>query len=221
MVQAELKRRSELGLIYSSNDIFSAKLICEDCGGFYGRKIWHSNSIYRKEIYRCNHKFDSKNHHKCQTPNLSKEEIIQKFMKAYNKIMANKEEIIEELTEVAELIGNQEVIDEKISKVKEELEVVGTMIKTLIDKRTKTSELTEEEFRRQYKIWEDTSNQLNAKINTLLYYYEQAGKTIPTIDKLYDKIDFWSSSATIFANCLSALHLAFLPIARTSFACLG
>ena len=38
----------------------------------------------------------------------------------------------------------------------------------------------------------------HTKINTLLYYYEQAGKTIPAIDKLYDKIDFWSSSATIF-----------------------
>ena len=38
----------------------------------------------------------------------------------------------------------------------------------------------------------------HTKINTLHYYYEQAGKTIPTIDKLYDKIDFWSSSATIF-----------------------
>ena len=38
----------------------------------------------------------------------------------------------------------------------------------------------------------------HTKINTLLYYYEQAGKTIPAIDKIYDKIDFWSSSATIF-----------------------
>ena len=38
----------------------------------------------------------------------------------------------------------------------------------------------------------------HTKINTLLYYFEQAGKTIPTIDKIYDKIDFWSSSATMF-----------------------
>ena len=38
----------------------------------------------------------------------------------------------------------------------------------------------------------------HTKINTLKYYYDQAGKTIPTIDKIYDKIDFWSSSATIF-----------------------
>ena len=35
-------------------------------------------------------------------------------------------------------------------------------------------------------------------INSLTYYYEQAGKTIPAIDKIQDKIDFWSSSATIF-----------------------
>ena len=36
------------------------------------------------------------------------------------------------------------------------------------------------------------------QINSLVYYYEQAGKTIPTIDKIYNSVDFWSSSATIF-----------------------
>ena len=36
------------------------------------------------------------------------------------------------------------------------------------------------------------------QINTLRYYYEQAGKTIPKIENMYDKIDFWSSSATMF-----------------------
>ena len=38
----------------------------------------------------------------------------------------------------------------------------------------------------------------HTKINTLKYFYDQAGKTIPTIDKIYDNIDFWSSSATVF-----------------------
>ena len=35
-------------------------------------------------------------------------------------------------------------------------------------------------------------------INSLTYFYEQAGKTIPTIDKIWDQTDFWSSSATMF-----------------------
>ena len=38
----------------------------------------------------------------------------------------------------------------------------------------------------------------HVKINTLRYFYEQAGKSIPKIENMYDKIEFWSSSATMF-----------------------
>ena len=38
----------------------------------------------------------------------------------------------------------------------------------------------------------------HTSINTLRYYYEEAGKSIPELDKMYDKVDFWSSSATMF-----------------------
>jgi hypothetical protein len=37
-VQIELARREELGAKYSSHDIFASKLICEDFGGFYGKR---------------------------------------------------------------------------------------------------------------------------------------------------------------------------------------
>ena len=36
------------------------------------------------------------------------------------------------------------------------------------------------------------------QINSLVYFYEEAGKSIPTIDKIYNSVDFWSSSATMF-----------------------
>ena len=35
-------------------------------------------------------------------------------------------------------------------------------------------------------------------INSLTYFYEEAGKSIPTIDKIWDQVNFWSSSATMF-----------------------
>jgi TonB-linked SusC/RagA family outer membrane protein len=38
----------------------------------------------------------------------------------------------------------------------------------------------------------------HTQINTLRWYYENAGKTIPDIDKISEKVDFWSSDATIF-----------------------
>lgn len=38
MVQAEFQRREKLGAKYSATSIFSSKLICGDCGGFYGKR---------------------------------------------------------------------------------------------------------------------------------------------------------------------------------------
>jgi hypothetical protein len=51
MVQTELVRRKELGKKYSCGSIFSAKLVCGECGGFYGSKVWHSNSKYKCTIW--------------------------------------------------------------------------------------------------------------------------------------------------------------------------
>ena len=72
LVQVELERREKMGSKYSSSDIFSSKLICGDCGGFYGKKKWHSNTKYERSIYQCNNKFD-KNKDVCQTPHLEDE----------------------------------------------------------------------------------------------------------------------------------------------------
>ncbi|HHV5941701.1 TPA: recombinase family protein, partial [Streptococcus agalactiae] len=35
----------------SSTTIFSSKLVCGDCGHFFGSKVWHSTSKYRRVIY--------------------------------------------------------------------------------------------------------------------------------------------------------------------------
>ncbi|WP_193441472.1 recombinase family protein, partial [Streptococcus suis] len=36
----------------SSTTIFSSKLVCGDCGHFFGSKVWHSTSKYRRVIYQ-------------------------------------------------------------------------------------------------------------------------------------------------------------------------
>ena len=36
------------------------------------------------------------------------------------------------------------------------------------------------------------------QINCLRYFYDEAGKRFPTIDKFYSSVDFWSSTATVF-----------------------
>ncbi len=64
-MQVEIARRQSLGRSYSGSSIFASKLVCGDCGGFYGKKVWHSTDAYRREIWRCNGKFDGEA--KCET----------------------------------------------------------------------------------------------------------------------------------------------------------
>ena len=89
-------------------------------------------------------------------------------MMAYNEIMVDKDKIIDDLKEVAELLGNQEELDSKIANEKLELEVVENMVSSLIEKRTKTDTISEEEFEKQYKGLEDKSKQIITKIGSLI-----------------------------------------------------
>ena len=74
MVQTEMLRWSMLGAVYSGSSVFVSKLICDDCGKPYGKKIWHSTDKYAREIYRCNGKY-SKKQSRCQTPNMTEAEV--------------------------------------------------------------------------------------------------------------------------------------------------
>ena len=56
-VQLEIARRRNSEKRTNCGSSFSAKLVCGDCGEFYGLKVWHSNSKYRRTIWQCNGKF--------------------------------------------------------------------------------------------------------------------------------------------------------------------
>ncbi len=45
--QTGMNRQSSVG-------IFSSKIKCGDCGSWYGSKVWHSNSKYRRVVWQCN-----------------------------------------------------------------------------------------------------------------------------------------------------------------------
>lgn len=50
LVQAEIERWQGIGRVYSSSNIFSARIVCSCCGGFFGSKVWHSTSKYQKNV---------------------------------------------------------------------------------------------------------------------------------------------------------------------------
>ena len=147
-VQIELARRDELGAKYSSRDIFASKLICEDCGGFYGKKKWHSNSKYSRFVYQCNRKFD-KGKETCHTPNLMENDIKLKFIEAYNLTMKDKKRIIQDTTEFIVLLTDTTQLDKDIDNVNDEMLVIAELLNKLIKESSKSG-MTLDEYNKKY-----------------------------------------------------------------------
>jgi len=62
LAQQERSRRKRLGPRYSSRRIFSSRIVCSCCGGFYGSYYAHATDKYRKLFWRCNHFYDGNAH---------------------------------------------------------------------------------------------------------------------------------------------------------------
>jgi len=131
MVQAELARRKELGKSYSCNSIFSSKIVCGECGDFYGSKVWHSNSKYKRTIWQCNNKF--KGDKKCNTPHLYEEDIKAEFIKAFNELLQNKEEILDNCRLIQATLTDCSKIDKEITDLQSKLEVIEGLTRKLVD----------------------------------------------------------------------------------------
>lgn len=147
-VQVELARRNLLRAKYSGNSLFASKLVCEDCGCFYGQKVWHSNDPYRKVIWQCNEKF-KKEKIKCQTPTLAEDDIKQMFLKAYNSFMENREEVIDNCELMRGILVNFDKVDSDIDKYKNELDVIAELVNNLVRENASTTQ-SQEDYQRKY-----------------------------------------------------------------------
>ena len=113
LVQAEMARRKAIGRVYSSSNIFSTKIICSCCGGYFGSKVWHSTSKYRRVIWQCNHKFQ--NGEKYDTPHLYEDTLREKFVIACGKICENKEDFLTSCRQIRDMLSGCTALDEKIN----------------------------------------------------------------------------------------------------------
>ena len=112
MVQQETQRRKSVRGHYSFNNAMCRKIICADCGDYYGRKTWHSNDKYRRIMWVCNTRHECKSD--CKTPRLSPDKIHEIFIKAYNEVMIDKEKILSDYQDVQNILDNRIAICETL-----------------------------------------------------------------------------------------------------------
>ncbi len=127
LVQAEIAKRS--GARYSGVSIFSNKIKCADCGGWFGSKVWHSTDRYRRVIYRCNRKYNGE---KCQTPHVTEEEVKAAFVSAYNNLVTEKKEIIANAELIRRTLCITDPLQEEKHRLESEMAVLVDMVNNCI-----------------------------------------------------------------------------------------
>ncbi len=147
-VQEEIRRRKNLGRRYRGNTIFSARIVCGDCGAFYGRKVWGSTGKYRRVIWQCNHKF--KGEHKCQTPHLYESAIKDGFVQAMNQVLADNESVLEDCRLMQATVSNCAEIEAKMQCQQEILQDLFEQAQQCVNENAQRSQ-SQEEYAARYK----------------------------------------------------------------------
>jgi len=129
-VQQELKRRRETRYVGRSG-CFSSKIICGECGSYYGRKVWHSNDKYRTVIWRCQHKYD--NGEPCKTPHVTEDQVKAAFVAEMNRVITNKDQVLVDIRMLIETLTTSHELEEKESATGKELEAVSESMRKLVD----------------------------------------------------------------------------------------
>ncbi len=159
-VQSEMARRKKLGRKYSGSTIFSEKLVCGDCGSFFGSKVWHSTSKYRRVIWQCNNKF--KGEHFCTTPHFYEDEIKIRFISTFAKFFQHKDMVIETCQTLIEELTDTSTIDAEIEKLTKELSKLSNQIREHIQKNAE-SELNQCVYNKTY---DELTEMFSKKKNT-------------------------------------------------------
>ena len=149
LVQQEFQRRKSVGGRYSGVDIFASRIRCGECGAYYGAKVWHSNSKYRKVIYRCNSKYGGGR--SCKTPHLQEEEIKALFVRAVNQLLSVKDEVIANLEAVTVILFDTSEIADKQAALKEEKNSIMERIQSMISENARVP-LEQSDYIRRYDV---------------------------------------------------------------------
>lgn len=163
-VQAEMQRRKALGTKYSGNSVLATRLVCADCGSFFGSKVWHSTSKYRRVIWQCNHKFAGGE--KCKTPHLDEADIKTRFMTAFNILWAEKAELIDNCRLIQKTLTDCTTLDAQIAELIEEIEVITELTKRCIAENSSSAQ-NQEEYTKKYNGYVERYEKAKAKVEKL------------------------------------------------------
>lgn len=168
MVHRELARRKRLGGKYRCNDTLCCRVVCGDCGEFYGAKVWHSTSKYKRTIWQCNSKFINN----CKTPTYNGDSIKAGFVTAINQLLENKDDILDSCRLIYDTLTEPNDLDTELAETLQEVEVVAELTQKCIQENSSIA-MNQAEF--------------NTKYNLLVERYEKAKQKAESLQSLREE----------------------------------
>ena len=143
-VQMEIERRKGLGRPTSCTSIFAARIVCADCGGWFGKKVWGSykeDKARRREVWQCNDKYKRRGipGNGCQTPHITEEDIKARFLTAFSILMDDRNGLIEDCRMAQTVLCDTLEIDAELAEVRSEIEVVSELSRKAIYENARTA----------------------------------------------------------------------------------
>lgn len=155
-VGEELRRRKE-GRRMVSVSILSGRIVCGDCGGFYGRKAWHAGSQYAQSVWHCNNKFQKRKY--CFTPTLKEEAIKDAFVEASNSVLSNRAEIFANYDLALDAITDDSAYRKHVTEIDGQCGEIETLMERLVSANAQS--------RVEQKDYNDRYNAYMARYNGL------------------------------------------------------
>jgi hypothetical protein len=146
-VQAEIERRVRRGKPSRCDSPFSGRIVCGECGGIFGSKVWHSTDEYRRTVWRCNEKY--KGGKRCDVPHVTEDAVKDAFLKAVNEVLGNREELLSDCRMARDTLTDTKSIDTELAEIHSEIEVVAELSRKAIAENAHTA-LDQDEFTERY-----------------------------------------------------------------------
>ena len=164
LTQMELEWRRSLKGSYSGKSCFSSRIVCGDCGAFYGSKVWHSTDEYRRTIWRCNNKYEGDK--KCSTPHVTQDELEKAFVSVMQKVIAEKEAIFAVCREVLDEVLDTSELDRVATRLQDQALGMAERVRKLVEENARVRR-DQEEYQREYDALAAEHEKLNQQIQSI------------------------------------------------------
>ena len=169
-VKCEMETRN---IKYAGTNIITSKLRCGYCGGTMTRKLIHSKDKYKRFVYRCFNRYSGSRD--CDNRYVREEYIKDEFVKAVNKLLADKKDIIKELELIVAKLCNESELFKELNDKNKRMEDVSSEIEKLVNYNSNKIS-NQETYKMEYSKLESEYNMLRDSCIKIEDKIEDIGK---------------------------------------------